>query len=204
MSSINWTPDEPIDAAEGGATVREPGWFRCVVEEAGDDIEHEGQTKLKFIVTHGRHRNSVIWVTLTHPDLAASEKAAKAAKSKYAIYLHRLGLWDGVSKEVTADWGDCVGREMVLELEPNHWKDKTTGEERTSYRPTFAGIYHVDDDRIPEAARKACGLPPVKSAATEEKANGKAKAAKPKGAESSGGKAQPPRQSKPKPDYGDI
>lgn len=80
------------------------------------------------------------------------------ATSKKAIpRLQRLALSVGLIRpnapKQEVHFKNAVGRDLVIEVETNKWKDKTSGEEKTSMRVAFLGFWSTGNPEVSDVPK---------------------------------------------------
>jgi hypothetical protein len=151
-----------LDDEESSRGVREPGFYRAILDEVKESEHSEGAVDFYYRVTMGDYKGSIVRDTLYHPDYARKDSSAPGLARRLRILAGRLGLWDGKPGEaVNVCWLDAIGREVVIQAIEDKYKDKG-GVERVNYKPDFAGIFPLDHHEIPEAVRTALALPPAR------------------------------------------
>jgi hypothetical protein len=108
------------------------------------------------VLFDGPYRKSLIYDRLFDPSSASDPDKALAMRKRIAIYAKRLGLLssDAFGKRVPINWTVAIGRECVLKTKERSYTDPETGEKKITIGVEFAGIYAIDDERVPEEVRK--------------------------------------------------
>ncbi len=129
------------DDVEREGSSLEPGWARATVQ---DLFEKEGSLFFEFRLADGRIATDVLW------DPNRSESPAKLVQRR-SLYSIRLGLVPREAKDTVFefDWLDAIGRECALELALAPMDDKG----RRFVKPTWAGLFALDDPRVPTPIR---------------------------------------------------
>lgn len=187
---------EDAQTLESG-TVRIPGWYRAVLQEITEE-EEKGYWDIQYRVTAGPWAGSTIHDKLWKPENAADTEKAEGSRKRIKLVLKRLGVWDGQPTAREFDLAECIDRECWLKLGERSYKGKD-GAMAKSVDVEWAGIYPLDDERVPAEVRNP-GSPGGVAKAGRKTAT----AARP---EASNGKAYTPPPvpaAKPKPDYSDL
>lgn len=154
--------ERTAEEVEAGGGVNQPGWYKATVETVEASGRFEGALLFRFLVTSGTYKGAKLTETLYDPSFAEDVDKADKMKQRLHLFASRLGLWDGQAGRQTVRWPDAVGREVVLEVTGQSWKDATTGEQRSKVGISYGGIYPPDHPKIPETQRKALSLPPAR------------------------------------------
>jgi hypothetical protein len=158
-----------LDEEESSGGVKEPGYYKVILDDVKESEHLEGALDFYFKVTVGAYKGSVVRDTLNDPNYAKNENASAVSARRLRLYAGRLGLWDGKPGDaINVNWPDAIGREYVVHVVADTYKkdDQT----RTSYKPDFAGVFPPDHPKIPAAVRTALALPPARAGAADGKA----------------------------------
>lgn len=133
----------------------DPGWYLATCTDAYET--KNSSFGLEFTLKNGQK----ITDFLNDPALAESDAAMRVARQHMIVAAKRLGLIGAgnMGQQVTLDWTDAIGREVVLHVKANNYKDKNTGlQVEGNPKIDFAGIYPLNHPKIPEDVRKQLGL----------------------------------------------
>lgn len=153
-------------AVEAG-TVRQPGWFQAQVYDLTDEDE-KGYWEIHYRVTAGAWSGSTIKDRIWKPEHAADTEKAETATKRLKLVLKRLGVWDGSPGQKQISLADCIGKECWLKLGERSYKGKD-GQMVKSVDVEWAGIYPLDDERVPAEARNPGSAPSTSARASARK-----------------------------------
>lgn len=199
---INLRFSEKEAASLESGAVRQPGWFRCVVHDVTEE-EEKGFWLVHYRVTDGPWTGSEIKDRLFNPDLAADTDKAKSAIKRIGLVLKRLGVWDGAPGNKSVSLIDCIGRPCWLKLSERSYKGKD-GEQVKTVDVEWAGVYPLDDKRVPEEVRNP-GAAPASGGSARASARRQATQPSPDTALGRNYVPPPPPPDRPaQPDYSDL
>jgi hypothetical protein len=167
--TVDLSEDTP-DTLDRGRDV-EPGWYKCALEDVFDDTK-SGATVFEHRILEGKYKNARIFDRINDPALATKDNAADVIMRRVKLLAVRLGLLkaDACGQQKELDFVDAIGSTVVVHVEHRKYQDaQGNNKEITSVK--FDGVYPLDHEKIPEAVRKALGLPAAKVKGGEE--NGK-------------------------------
>lgn len=174
--------EEDAQNLESG-TVRQPGWFQAAVHDVSEEDE-KGFWEIHYRVTAGPFRGSTIKDRLWKPEHAADTEKAASAEKRIKLVLKRLGVLNETFGRKRISLADCIGKECWLKLSERSYKT-SDGRPATAVNVEWAGIYPLDDERVPAEVRN-----PGSARGT--------------GARRTAGVIVPPPPPPPKPDYSDL
>ena len=130
-----------------------PGWYRTVVDDVSEN-DISGAVSVSYKVSAGPWKGAVIFDYLTDPESAADDDKAKKAKQRLAMFCKRLGLIkkDDFGHAVSVSLTEAIGKECYVKASLNKYKDNQ-GQDKENIRPDFAGIFALDDERVPKDVR---------------------------------------------------
>ena len=146
---LSFAPDD-AQALEAG-NVRQPGWYRAIVHDVTEEHD-KGFWELHYRVTAGPWAGSTIKDKLWKPENAADTAKAETSTKRIKLVLKRLGVWDGVPGQRKISLADAIGKECWLKLGERTYKGQD-GQPAKSVDVEWAGIYPIDDERVPPEVR---------------------------------------------------
>ena len=159
--TVDLSEDTP-DTLDRGRGV-DPGWYRCDLDDVYDDSK-TGATVFEYkVLEPAKWKGTKIFDRVSDPEQADREGAANMIMRRVKLLGSRLGLLkaDACGQQTELDFMDAIGQQVVVQVEHRKYKDKE-GNDREINSVKFDGVYPVDHEKIPEAARKVLGLPPAR------------------------------------------
>jgi hypothetical protein len=169
LDTLNF--DDAEKAIQSSGLVPE-GFHHAVLESVKSGTANSGTPfrEFTFQVLAGPAKGATVTHTLWLPNAGQDEAKRKKSMNQLAIYMHRLGLKEKVTKDGKSslaevkgrhDFIDCLGQECVIEAEHYEevWKDKRTQADRkmTKARLSWEGVYLLDDKRVKDVPRGKAG-----------------------------------------------
>jgi hypothetical protein len=101
-----------------------------------------------FLILAGKNAEAV---DMKHVERLYWSDAAAPRRKGWA---NRLGLLteNGLGRRVPIDWRNAIDKECVIEIHAEKFKDKN-GDEKTSSKVTYLGIWSADDERVRDVPR---------------------------------------------------
>lgn len=135
-----------------------PGWYRAMVADVSIE-DRTGALLVKFEVTDGEHQGAHITERLWDPKKADSPDKAEGSRKRRVLWAKRLGLvteTDFGRPGVRIPWDAATGKFFAIQIKERKYKDKD-GNERIARNVDYAGVYSLDDQRVPEELRGQAG-----------------------------------------------
>lgn len=149
--------EQDNQALEAG-TVRQPGWYRAVVQDITEEAE-KGYWEFIYQVTDGAWTGSVIKDKVWKPESAADTEKAEMSLKRIKLILKRLGVWDGNAVSKKFSLADCIGRECWLKMSERFYQDKKTSSMVKTTDVEWAGVYGIDHEKVPVEVRNPGSAP---------------------------------------------
>lgn len=156
------TKGDSFDVIDNG--FRMPvGFYKAKLAEFKES-QQDGSGEFTFQVTAGPFVGQKSDTKLYNPKFADTpEKTANAAK-RAKVWAARLGLITeaDLGKPVALDFKKAVGKDCVIKLILDSYKDNKTGAMREIVKIDYMGVYDLAHPDIPDDFRKEYGLPPAR------------------------------------------
>lgn len=160
----------------------EPGYYHAKVckVESSDEQGKTPSENLSFQILTGTvagqgGKQITEYLRLSGSDDNKTRKVIQRAMG----WGKRLGVYTEADAKVLApiEFEKAIGKECVIEIEEHSYEDSRSGEQKTSIRISYMGVWSLDHPDAPECPR--LGKPgPKKPAAPAAGTNGKAEPAK--------------------------
>jgi hypothetical protein len=139
-------------AKQGGRV--SPGWGHFALEAVVEEPDH---VALTFVCLAHQDADSVDGKYAERLYTVSSKgKDPKPLFERLMFFALKLGLVTEAQidsgERLEIEFADAAGRQVVLHLKEETYKDKTTGEDKKASRCDYKGIYRVSDDEV--AAKK--------------------------------------------------
>lgn len=159
------SPDA-IDTFQKTGGILPKGKYHVRLDGAKDVTAQQSGTpgeELHYTVIGGPHTGHEIKDTLWKTD-------KEGAKNRLVLFASRLGLLqrDGakfVQAKGKHSFADCLGSDVVIEVDHEEYENKKTGKKGTGVRVTFGGIWRTDAPEVKSVVKgKVTGgdAPPAK------------------------------------------
>jgi len=143
------------------------GFYHVRLDDSFEDT-NSGRQVFEFVVVAGPSEGQKLTERLNNPDYAEGERAVEMAIRRMKLFAGRLGVVtkaDEGKEDIELDWTLAIGKEFAIHVQTRSYTDKS-GQQKEATNMAFDGVWSMNplSDKMPNACRKALGLPLIEVA----------------------------------------